>query len=425
MKNIYIILLIVALLSGIYAQQWVEQIQPVPQRPLRSVSAVNGNFVWACGDLGTVLYTSNGGTVWIHRGGGQIGNNNVYAIYGIDSLRALCAVNSGTAGYIYRTTNAGFNWSIVFSKSGGFINDIKPAAIASQIIYAYGNPVLGRWFLLRSTNGGISFDTSGLGLNQSGNESGWPNAMAVMGTNIWFGTNNFRIYKSTDGGMTWIMSPIAGPNIYSISFNNTAGLAVGDMGYYTTNSGINWILQINLPGSGPFGAVSNLGQSFWFGRGSNIFFSTNNGVNFNFQYTSPSMGIFRHLSFVLSPNVNILTTVTGWGVLDNGAISHYSELIGIIKTSTEIPNGFNLHQNYPNPFNPVTNIRFDLPASSNVTIKVYSIGGEELEHLLSGTRLSAGSYLVSWDGSKYSSGVYFCKLETGDYTEVKKMTLIK
>jgi photosystem II stability/assembly factor-like uncharacterized protein len=425
MKKLYIIFLIVVSYSGIYAQQWVEQIQPSPQRPLRSVNAVNGNVVWACGDLGTVLYTSNGGLNWVYKGGGQLGTNNAYAILGLDSLGALCAVNSTAFGYIFRTTNGGLNWAIAFSQQGGFINDIKIISYAMVSAFAYGNPVGGRWTLLRTTNAGLTFDSAGFRLLQSGSEMGWPNAMYVSGNNIMFGTNNYRVYRSTNGGVNWFMSTLGGQNTFAIAFNTTNGFALGDLAYYSTNSGISWVLVGNIPGSGVFNTISNSGSNFWYGRGTEIYYSSNNGVSFNMQYISPSAGTYKHLSFVVSANDNILTTIRGWGVTNNGAISNYSDPSGIIKISNEVPGGFYLHQNYPNPFNPLTNIRFDLPATSGVIIKIYNISGEEIGILINSDELSPGSYELSWDGSNLAGGVYLCRLAAGKYSEVRKMILIK
>jgi photosystem II stability/assembly factor-like uncharacterized protein len=429
MKKFYLIFFIVVSLSGTYAQQWVEQVQPSPQRLLRSASAVNSNVAWACGDFGTVLYTSNGGANWLHRGGGPLGSNNVYAITGIDSMSALCAVNSATYGYIFRTSNAGINWMMVYSKSGGFINGIKLISFAASSFFAYGNPIGGRWLLLRSTNGGFTFDTSGLRLNQSGSEMSWPNAMDVIGNNIWFGTNNSRIYRTTNGGIIWFASTLAGQNIYAITFNGTTGFAAGDLAYRSTNSGVSWVIQLNLPGTGVFNAAANLGSAFWYGRGTEIYFSSNEGVNYNLQYTSPSAGTYNQLSFFYSAGNNILTTVRGWGVTNNGAISHYSDPIGIINISNKVPGKFRLYQNYPNPFNPVTNIRFDVPSNvkgekSNVKIVVYDIQGKEIAVLVE-ANLIAGTYEYSWDGSMYSSGVYFYKLISDGFSGIGKMLLVK
>ena len=81
-------------------------------------------------------------------------------------------------------------------------------------------------------------------------------------------------------------------------------------------------------------------------------------------------------------------------------------------------------QNYPNPFNPSTNIKFELPKTGNVKLVIYDVLGREVETLLN-EKLNAGSYEAVWNADKYSSGVYFYKLETGDFTQTKKMILMK
>ena len=90
----------------------------------------------------------------------------------------------------------------------------------------------------------------------------------------------------------------------------------------------------------------------------------------------------------------------------------------------EIPVNYNLYQNYPNPFNPVTNIKFDLPKNGSVTLKVFNILGRELTTLVN-EKIGAGSYETEWDGLGYPSGVYFYKLQAGNYSETKSMILIK
>jgi hypothetical protein len=99
-------------------------------------------------------------------------------------------------------------------------------------------------------------------------------------------------------------------------------------------------------------------------------------------------------------------------------------IIGINQISSEVPNSFELHQNYPNPFNPVTQIKFNIPKSSFVNLAVYDALGREVE-LLINEQLSTGSYKYDWNASAYPSGVYFYKLVAGEYTETKKMVLIK
>jgi subtilisin-like proprotein convertase family protein len=122
--------------------------------------------------------------------------------------------------------------------------------------------------------------------------------------------------------------------------------------------------------------------------------------------------------------------VVGWGVRFNNSYN-----VGIQNTSDIVPDKFQLFQNYPNPFNPVTKIKFSISASTlsfpNVSIgnplvmlKVFDILGREIATLVN-EKLKPGTYNVDWDASAYSSGVYFYKLTCGDFSETKKMTLIK
>ncbi len=90
----------------------------------------------------------------------------------------------------------------------------------------------------------------------------------------------------------------------------------------------------------------------------------------------------------------------------------------------EIPEDFKLKHNYPNPFNPSTTIEFALPRASYVTLEIHNILGAKVETLVSRS-MSAGSYSVIWDASSVPSGVYFYKIEAGDFFQTKKMTLIK
>jgi hypothetical protein len=83
-----------------------------------------------------------------------------------------------------------------------------------------------------------------------------------------------------------------------------------------------------------------------------------------------------------------------------------------------------LSQNYPNPFNPTTVIRFGLPEASSVHIAVYNTIGTEMEVLVDGS-MSAGYHEVSFSASRYPSGIYFYKMTAGNFSEVKRMLLVK
>lgn len=94
-----------------------------------------------------------------------------------------------------------------------------------------------------------------------------------------------------------------------------------------------------------------------------------------------------------------------------------------------IPKVFMLQQNYPNPFNPSTTIKYDLPLSSEVTIKIYNARGQEIKTISQGNQ-QEGTYSIVWDGKnnqgqQMSSGVYYYRIITEEFTDVKKMLLVK
>ena len=97
---------------------------------------------------------------------------------------------------------------------------------------------------------------------------------------------------------------------------------------------------------------------------------------------------------------------------------------GISNQNSGIPQIYSLSQNYPNPFNPVTNIKFSIPKSGNVRLVVYDAAGKQVAELVN-EQLSAGTYKADFNAANLSSGVYFYKLVTNEFTEVKKMALVK
>jgi hypothetical protein len=95
-----------------------------------------------------------------------------------------------------------------------------------------------------------------------------------------------------------------------------------------------------------------------------------------------------------------------------------------VKPTNIIPKEYSLSQNYPNPFNPVTNIKYQLPKDGFVTLKIYDITGREIAKLVNEQK-PAGNYTVAFNGSNFASGVYFYRIQAGDFVQVKKMVLIK
>jgi hypothetical protein len=95
-----------------------------------------------------------------------------------------------------------------------------------------------------------------------------------------------------------------------------------------------------------------------------------------------------------------------------------------IDKEDKYPNEYKLGQNYPNPFNPKTIINYELPITNYVELSIYNVLGEKVKSLVS-QKQQAGMYAIEWDASGYASGIYYYKIDAGDFSEIKKMILVK
>ncbi len=115
----------------------------------------------------------------------------------------------------------------------------------------------------------------------------------------------------------------------------------------------------------------------------------------------------------------------GWSGGANDSVYKWTgNLLVSVKQTNEIVHGFRLEHNYPNPFNPSTTIRYALPRSGHVTLKVYNLLGHEIANLVNEDK-APGRYEARWDASQFASGVYFYRLVAGSFTETKKLVLLR
>ncbi|MBS1514311.1 MAG: T9SS type A sorting domain-containing protein [Bacteroidetes bacterium] len=151
---------------------------------------------------------------------------------------------------------------------------------------------------------------------------------------------------------------------------------------------------------------------------------SNGGVINNFP---DSLIINQSTSNVPAGTYNIQITGTEPGGVRNHTRTYplvVSPLVGISNNENTIPAKYSLEQNYPNPFNPATKINYSIEKNGFVKLTVFDVTGREVKTLVSGN-VNAGSHSVEFDASKLNSGLYFYKLESGEYSEVRKMILIK
>jgi hypothetical protein len=246
---------------------------------------------------------------------------------------------------------------------------------------------------------------------------------------IWFGTNNTRIYYSTNYGANWTIQSTTGEaNSYVLWIEEFGddGLTGGAALLKTTNHGNNWNTQATSE-TGNFGGIAGAyiitdnSQFFhtYYVRGSNqIFATSNNGSSWYPQYTTSS-GTYRHIT-VGQQGLGC------WAVKDNGGITFNVIFSDITQTGNETPEKYFLSQNYPNPFNPSTNLEFGISDLEFVSLKIYDGLGREVLTLVNET-LAAGTYNYQLSTVNYQlpSGVYFYRLQAGDFVETKRMILLK
>lgn len=141
-----------------------------------------------------------------------------------------------------------------------------------------------------------------------------------------------------------------------------------------------------------------------------------------FNWTNPSSCIYANFntnSAIFDDNTP-LAYGSGWTKIDPLPCI----ISGISQIPEEVPTEYILSQNYPNPFNPVTKIKFSIPKEGMVTLKVFDMLGREVAELVNGFK-TTGTYIVDFSGSELSSGIYYYRLETPEFFDVKKMILIK
>lgn len=169
----------------------------------------------------------------------------------------------------------------------------------------------------------------------------------------------------------------------------------------------------------PFTSVSNACMSY--SPGANVWSTLPNKIT---AWTAGQSGVaFSNgaLKLVCAGGYSGTATVTNTEMYTDS-----SALVGISNQSVSsiVPSDYALLQNYPNPFNPTTTISFSIPKSGLVTLKIYNVLGKELATLVNEVK-SAGSYNLNFNATELSSGVYFYKIESGNFSDIKRMMLIK
>nr|HMT13009.1 T9SS type A sorting domain-containing protein [Ignavibacteria bacterium] len=155
--------------------------------------------------------------------------------------------------------------------------------------------------------------------------------------------------------------------------------------------------------------------------------STNGGTNWVIR-DSVAAGVVQYTDNGLTQNTQYCYRVFAKNCMGASApttqVCGTTTFVGVSQTGAEIPKVFNLYQNYPNPFNPVTNIKFDIPRESFVKITIYDALGRIVRDIVN-QNMQPGSYSIDWNASSNASGIYFYRIQAGDYVNEMKMVLVK
>jgi hypothetical protein len=147
-----------------------------------------------------------------------------------------------------------------------------------------------------------------------------------------------------------------------------------------------------------------------------------NVVTFEFTYTAPgTTGDVTLYANGNSVNLNGANTGDMWNFAPNKIIT--VNPVTDVKDNNLV-NSFNLNQNYPNPFNPSTTISYSLKEGNHVSLKVFDVLGKEVSTLVNQYQ-NAGNYSFKFNAVSYMSGIYFYRIESGNFVSVKKMILSK
>jgi len=418
--------------NSLYSQsRWIDM-HSLPQLSTgdryEDVYFVNAKTGYAVHASGKIYKTTNGGQTFSlkYQSSGVFFRSTGFFDENTGIIGTFTAANP-----IFRTTNSGANWSPVTN-----VNGVMPQAICGiSIIDSQSAVGVGLYscppFFMKTTDKGYSWTSYSLDTHMVkslvdcyfwSRDSG----IVVGGYNPYqnnWGLSNAVILYTSDGGKSFTQvfrSNRTGEWCWKISFvnSNTGFVSVEASNkaiiLKTTNKGLNWTEAYvgaaahDLEGTG----FINENTGWMGGWGGYTFKTTNGGQNWTQETWSRLVNRFRFISDTLGYCVG------------NSFYKFTQESVGISSQSESLPGKFYLHQNYPNPFNPSTKINYEIRFSGNVTLKIYDAKGNEVSDLVNKYH-TPGIYAADFNAADFPSGIYFYKMENDEFSETRKMVLIK
>ena len=326
---------------------------------------------------------------------------------------------------VYRSLNGGASWSSAtsgLSGTGAWVGPLISHPDSADIFYTARNAVF------KTTNSAGSWTSISSGI------SGTIREMAISKSNasIMYATVGAAVYKSTDAGYTWgsvtvglpnrtITSVYVHPDSPNVAILTFSGFGAGKV-YRTANGGTSWV---NISGDLPDTPINDV-LIYYPGTSTSTYLAaTDIGVfitnNYGTTWTELADGLPNTVAMHLDYNASsgkIRIGTHGRGVYETSLVT------GVIDYSSEVPGSFKLLQNFPNPFNPSTNVRYAIPQSGPVQLKVFDVLGKEIATLVEENQ-SAGTYTVAWNAGNLASGIYYYQLRAGSFSQTRKMMLVK
>jgi predicted permease len=205
---------------------------------------------------------------------------------------------------------------------------------------------------------------------------------------------------------------------FAVGGTNLYAGAIGCV-YRSVNNGANWTSVNNgLPVSSYVNALAVSGANIFAGiNGSGVFLSTNSGTS----WTVVNNGLTNPIIYALAVYRNNLFAGTYGSSVWKQPLSEFTN---VTEEVNNLLQGYTLSQNYPNPFNPNTVISYSLPSASDVKLIVYNSLGQTVNLIDHGFK-PAGNYSANFNASDLPSGIYFYKLKAGQFSQIKKMIVLK
>ncbi len=388
---------------------------------LTSITTISTTINYAAGFSGTFLRSTNSGQTWVTQTSPSASNiNGIYFVPTGNGTTGWAATGTG----VHKTTNSGANW-VQQITSGSFIEVLFPDVNTGFALRSNNS-------IHKTTNGGTNFTSS----NYTSNGLVGGNKIIQLSSQnfLILGVDNPNdtsfIFKTTNQGTNWSQISRVTGVFFNVAFiNSNTGIMCGDLGIAmrTTNGGVNWTSVTTGTTNDLLGIhVISANTICMVGSNGTIKKSTNAGINWLTQ-TCPVTANLRSVDMFSSDDFGLISGAGGMILrTTNGGT-----FTAVIQNGTEIPENYSLSQNYPNPFNPSTKIKFAIPSSSMnkglqplVRLAVFDILGKEVA-LLVNENLSVGNYSVDFEASSLPTGTYFYRLQAGEFTDTKKLVLIK